>query len=60
MKKKFGAMKCEGSGPNCAVIARGVWGRTNECVRQSLVTETSAVEACRLWRRDNSVGLVNI
>jgi len=23
MKKKFGAMKCEGSGPNCAVIARG-------------------------------------
>jgi hypothetical protein len=45
--KKVDAMKCEGSGPNCAVLAGGVCGGTNESVRQFVVTETSAVEA---WR----------
>ena len=32
MKKKVDEMKCEGSGLNCAILARGVRGRTNERV----------------------------
>jgi hypothetical protein len=47
VKKKGDAMKYIGCGMNCALLPRVGRGRNSERDRQSIVTDTSAVEAFR-------------